>query len=49
MDYHQTHRFDALYYTLSYLAKEEQKDGLYCYGLNHVPAPDGKGRPRVQR
>lgn len=49
MDYHQTHRFDALNYTLSYLAKEEQKDGLYCYGLSHVPAPDGRGRSRAQR
>ena len=45
-NYHHEHRFEELYYTLSYLAKEDQKEGLYCYGLSDVPEPDGRGRPR---
>ncbi|WP_145551218.1 YagK/YfjJ domain-containing protein [Yersinia intermedia] len=45
--HHHDQRFNELYYALSYLAKEEQKDGLYCYGLSYVPKPDGRGRPRT--
>lgn len=47
-NYHHEQRFNELYYTLSYLAKEEQKEGLYCYGLSDVPEPDGRGRPRKE-
>ncbi len=31
---------------LSYLAKEEQKDGLCAYGCNDVPPRPASGRPR---
>lgn len=33
-------------YILSYLAKEEQKEGLCCYASSEVPLPSGAGRPR---
>ncbi|EKT1612259.1 inovirus-type Gp2 protein [Salmonella enterica] len=33
--------------TLSYLAKEEQKDGFYLYGCNDVPVHSERGRPRA--
>lgn len=31
---------------LSYLAKEEQKDGFYLFGCNEVPPRPASGRPR---
>ncbi|MEH8453317.1 hypothetical protein RAH06_08320, partial [Klebsiella pneumoniae] len=31
---------------LSYLAKEEQKEGLCAYGCNDVPPRSAAGRPR---
>lgn len=33
--------------TLSYLAKEEQKNGFYLYGSNEVPPHPERGRPRA--
>ena len=33
--------------TLSYLAKEEQKNGFYLYGCNDVPPRSEYGRPRA--
>lgn len=42
-----TEKYSNLLYALSYLAKEEQKRGLYCYGVSHVEQPSGRGRPRV--
>lgn len=44
--YSDVSRFDALMYALSYLAKEDQKQNLYCYGLSDVAPLDGRGRPR---
>lgn len=32
---------------LSYLAKEEQKNGLFIYGCNEVPPHPERGRPRA--
>lgn len=47
-NYQNDHRFNELLYTLSYLAKEEQKEGFYCYGLSEVSEPNGRGRPRKE-
>lgn len=32
---------------ISYLAKEEQKDGFLLWGCNEVPEPSGLGKPRT--
>ncbi|OWS96164.1 hypothetical protein CEQ52_08900, partial [Enterobacter kobei] len=37
---------NELRYIISYLAKEEQKNGMYIWGSNEVPPPSGLGRPR---
>lgn len=37
---------NELRYIISYLAKEEQKNGIYIWGSNEVPPPSGLGRPR---
>lgn len=36
-----------IHQVLGYLAKEEQKDGLYLYGCNDIPPRPTSGRPRA--
>lgn len=48
LDHTQTRRFNSLLYTLSYLAKEDQKHGVYCCRVSRVEPPSGRGRPRRQ-
>jgi len=36
----------GLRYIISYLAKQEQKNGMHIYACNEVPLPSGLGRPR---
>ena len=36
-----------LEYAISYMAKEEQKERGFEYGLSHILPPSGRGRPRV--
>ena len=46
LDHTQTSRFNSFLYAVSYLAKEEQKDGVYCCRVSRVEPPSGRGRPR---
>jgi hypothetical protein len=46
VNYDDAEAIKGLRYIISYLAKEEQKNGCYYHGSNDVPAPSGLGRPR---
>ncbi|WDF97742.1 inovirus-type Gp2 protein [Pectobacterium carotovorum subsp. carotovorum] len=46
VNYDDSFAINGLRYIISYLAKEEQKDGHYYYGSSEVPTPSGLGRPR---
>ncbi|AWH87904.1 YagK/YfjJ domain-containing protein [Limnobaculum parvum] len=39
---------EALLYAISYLAKEDQKQGVYCYQVSWIGPHSGRGRPRKQ-
>ncbi|WP_431615911.1 rolling circle replication-associated protein [Citrobacter amalonaticus] len=44
--YNDPYSIENIHRVLSYLAKEEQKDGFYLYGCNDVPPRPASGRPR---
>ncbi|MGM8556810.1 rolling circle replication-associated protein [Enterobacter hormaechei subsp. steigerwaltii] len=46
INHRDTDYIHGLRYIISYLAKQEQKNGMNIYACNEVPPPSGLGRPR---
>ena len=44
--YSEPESIENIRHVLSYLTKEEQKDGLFAYGSNEIPPRPASGRPR---